>query len=433
MSMDAFLSIATQFTGPDGKIDYGKVVRFHRKRVRGWKDAGVLADLYNEIFEEDVSIRWVQRMEQHNKVPENPTRRWVLATLLNIPPALLGLPFLANPDPQELQIITSVKLEPVDTVEYWATLGHFWKNYYTRRPSDVIEQVASRIYNLQEVLLYGEKQRSKEIATLLCNYHILLANICRDQRSYNTAIVYLNKAVKLARERALHELHATALYLRGYTFRDLWETSPRKDDRTDLYHALDDLNAALRMKQEQATLQPLNQPLQASILFDLGEVLAHTAQDEQDRRKPLQAVDQAGNIVRASGFSCGDYFLRVDEEYYYMVKARADIALGRPVSASREVANIKGNYPHLQRRYVGVNIIEARASIARGRFPIAISHLEDALAGTVKVKSGSDLARIVNLYEELKGTSYANDPELARLGVQLFKVQHPEIFDGYYG
>ena len=51
-----------------------------------------------------ITVRWVQRVEKENKVPVDLKRRWIIATLLSIPPASFGLQALPAVIPQQPEI-----------------------------------------------------------------------------------------------------------------------------------------------------------------------------------------------------------------------------------------------------------------------------------------------------------------------------------------
>src|SRR5579859_4973262 len=74
----------------DQSVHYGEVIRHWRKEVIRCP-LGSLLELYNETFGTEWSRRWWERMEKENKVPTDIGRRLVIATMLNIPFADLGI------------------------------------------------------------------------------------------------------------------------------------------------------------------------------------------------------------------------------------------------------------------------------------------------------------------------------------------------------
>jgi hypothetical protein len=79
------------FKTANGEVDDDKLLRYWRKDVMQWYNTHEIVDLYNEFLNEDVSVRWYQRMEKENKLPADLKRRWVIARILDLPVIYLGL------------------------------------------------------------------------------------------------------------------------------------------------------------------------------------------------------------------------------------------------------------------------------------------------------------------------------------------------------
>jgi hypothetical protein len=154
------------FTMADGEVDYGKLARYWRKDVIQWHNTHELVALYNEFLNEDVSIRWWQRMEKQNKVPVDHKRRWVIAKLLGIPVMYLGLPFseiAAYSEEVKLPIPTT---KAVNLREYEKRLLEMWASPYGK-----LEEALTRIYALQRAFVYGGDQQRKQVS------HIFMRSI----------------------------------------------------------------------------------------------------------------------------------------------------------------------------------------------------------------------------------------------------------------
>jgi tetratricopeptide (TPR) repeat protein len=164
-------------------------------------------------------------------------------------------------------------------------------------------------------------------------------------------------------------------------------------------------------------------------LAEWGAASASIASDREDRKQALDKIDQAGTIVSASGFKQDPYFLDINTEWYLIDKAEAFVKVGWPNSAREVLSDItKGNH-RKRRRYITIDVIEAEAYAAKGNIDMAIALAESALDTAQNTQSLEHIARIINLYEQLRqpGT-YANNPDVARLGIKLLKVRKPELF-----
>ena len=73
----------------DGWPHAGEVIRHYRRKLK--LGAEELARRYSAAIGEQVTARWILKMEQQNKVPADFTRRRALIKILNIPAILLGL------------------------------------------------------------------------------------------------------------------------------------------------------------------------------------------------------------------------------------------------------------------------------------------------------------------------------------------------------
>jgi transcriptional regulator with XRE-family HTH domain len=418
--------------GRDGKPDYGLVMR-HFRYLKGWS-AQEVSELYSQALEDcgekeetPVSARWILLMEQKNRVPVDEKRRWLLATLLTIPPVYFGL---KAPETlrEGIKLILPTIVEPVDVTEYRARLQRFWSSSSYRNHNE--EAVASCIYNLQETLLYGDKGKRDQYSLLLCDYLILYANICRYQGYYVSAIQYLNKAAKLAKEQKNYNLLAKAFYLRGYAFFDKWDSQPEKEDRTDLLHTLNDFAAALRaVDLGRASGQYVSQPVLAATLSGHGLAQAYNAHDAQDRRNALTRMDSMVKVIQASDFQHDEYFFHVNDEWHHMDKAEAFLAVGWPRSTLEELADVRRGDPFRRSRYIYMSILEAEAYAASGQIEMSVAYAENALTFVEKKMINNHLARLTNMYEGLReNKKYASSPDVARLGAQLLGVQRPDLF-----
>jgi hypothetical protein len=173
-----------------------------RREIIQWHNTATLVDLYNECLGEiyePISMRWWQRMEKDNKIPQDKKRRWIIATLLHLPPAYLGLTALPSFFPlQEETITVPVKSVPLDLEDYEKKLKKLWGPYSSREAA--ADSILSRIYTLERALMYGGAQQKEQVARLLCQYLIAFGNILRAQ-GCSSSLMYFSEAVALAEEK----------------------------------------------------------------------------------------------------------------------------------------------------------------------------------------------------------------------------------------
>jgi hypothetical protein len=81
------------------------------------------------------------------------------------------------------------------------------------------------------------------------------------------------------------------------------------------------------------------------------------------------------------------------------------------------------------RRFLTANIAEAEAYVVNGEIDTAVAYAEAALTVASELHSNLHLARIESLYQALRQNErFRGCTEVARLGVHLLQIQHPELF-----
>lgn len=417
----------------DGTVDYGSLMRYWCKHVMQWKSAQVLADVYNEVLDENESltVRAIQRMEQYNKVSMDEKRRRLLATILNIPPVYFGLVNLAPYSLPTIETKVSTLLnEPIDTGEYTARLDDLWMCWSNYCVADVLVDILTRIQSLQEALIYGDSRQGELITLLLCQYLVLYGNIRRDQGYSDSAISFLDKAIKLANEREYPELGAKARYLKGYAHFDKWGIQEdRLKDRKQLQLAITSFQSALDLVKKSQNKREFNGPLKSAIVAELGLVQAYSAQFTKDKTRALNTIDEASTIIQQNNFHRDKRFMHINDEWYHIDKAEAYVALQWGHEAINQLDNVDRSNPQTRRRYVYTDIVEADAYLTKGQIEMSVASAENALNFLEDIQSFLFVTRVSNIYNTLRqDKKYANSPDVARLGGKLLKVQHSYLF-----
>src|SRR5579864_6350294 len=155
-----------------GRANYGELLRYTRKMYHiSIED---VAMLYGKIIETDpVTKRHIRRMERNNSFfPNDPNRRWVLATLLRMPPDLMAyLSLEASIPEQEIdnpeKPLFPIYTKAIDTDEYYKTLKKYWLNGYPKGLQHAIIDVKNRIYLLKEKVLFESSEEKPLLTRLL--------------------------------------------------------------------------------------------------------------------------------------------------------------------------------------------------------------------------------------------------------------------------
>ncbi|SRR5579875_487943 len=381
-----------------GYPNAGQVVR-HYRLLKKWSPAQ-LGEAMGK------TARWVQAMEKENQVPEAISRRRALATILGIPPFLLGLAPIERVG-QVLDAVTAVKKTTIATTtlaQYQEFLRLYWELDYSSTAQESLEDITRWIRHLRALLKATTGEQQRQIAEILCRYHQLVTWIARDQRDYPTAFTHANHALKLAQATANKELIAAALFRRGRT----------RLEQGDIPGAISDLDGALPHAQH------ARPQLKGLVLLAAGHAHAHAAHSSTEIHQVMTLLDQAGRIVRRGSLEEDESYVKLNTGRYHLDRAGALIAMHRPEDALDEL-NLadRGIGPDQTRRHAYINVLRAQAYAQTGEMLIAVATAEETLKVSRALKSAINVARIADIHTMLSQGKYSNAPQVARLGVML--------------
>ncbi|RAQ93938.1 hypothetical protein A4R35_00235 [Thermogemmatispora tikiterensis] len=174
-----------------------------------------------------VSEKAVREMEQQKKGLDSLARRRLLAQLLEIPPAALGIATLEEARRHHAQRLHLLSLHPVnldhgeiDPCSYEAYLQTLWDRNHATTAQDRIAELTTTLEKLRSVLPYKSGKDEETISALLCRYHHLSAHILRDQSQDEAALRELEKALRLAQRAENRSLLAVTSLRIGSVLRD---------------------------------------------------------------------------------------------------------------------------------------------------------------------------------------------------------------------
>jgi tetratricopeptide (TPR) repeat protein len=411
----------------DGAITFGELVRLIRKLYK--LSPEYVAMLYGLIAGHSVTGRHVLRMEQTNSFfPRDPKRRWVLARLLNIPPALLALargdlPEIVQSQPE--RIVPDPPSKYVDIEAYYTQLQSYWLNGYPLGVEQAIEDIQARIDRLHDILPYSRQK--PHMVRLLCGYQIALAAIAQEQQADKTARKYLTNAVQLAREQECYDLLAVALLQREFFF----------ENTGAFQEALRDFKEIRRLK---AAVPPQLQGLALSLA---GMSMAHLAQTDDECSTALSYLDKAERrIVEQPETSNFLFFAMFDKERYFLNRAMALMASPDKQLRSLEKAQeclkdaerrraMSGKSISVSRQMYS-DLIQAKVYFDQGYDPVAAATAEQIL---LTLRDGGlmhcDTFYLRHITELLQGLKQRAPREefVISLEVEVMKRQEPYLFN----
>ena len=414
----------------DGWPNAGEVIRHYRKKLQ--MSAEELARRYGEAIEEQVTARWILKMEQQNKIPTDLTRRRVLMKILDIPPILLGLSSLAQviyTPTIETKIHTApTTLKHVSTLEIAKYEQHtraYWLLSYTGEES--LEELIASIRELEQFERQSGGALQRYVRTVLNSHYQLASDITRHRGNFMVAWTYANKAVRVTKLLGLNDFFAAALYRRGYTNlewgvfgdevrRGIMNSEP---DRKKIETALVDFEEALLHARPQ---------LKGAIWLELSRVEGIL----RNTPMTLSLLSQAEDMV-GSGSKVADPIEQIllegalnglNEGMYLLGKAASLIVVGRTTSALEllddldELKNGQGIARNQTRRLAYADTLRAEAALGARDYFTAATRAISALQTFLDIHTIERIAMINTIHRRL-AEKCGNHPEVRVLGKML--------------
>jgi hypothetical protein len=364
-------------------------------------------------------------MEHHDSFfPKDPNRRWVLATILRMPPELMAYLSLETTIPEQEKPESSLfptSTKAIDTAEYYKTLQSYWIDGYPKGLEHTIKDVKRRIYLLKDKVLFEFSREKPLMIRLLCGYKVLLASIAHEQERYTEAKQHLTEAITLAGERECYDLQAIALMRRMALFIDNGDADATFGDFT--------------MAQQLG--KPVAPQIWGHMLTLASQSESHLAQDERDRLAALRHLDHAEKLAQPISTEQFLFLATFDKQRYLLDCAGACMA--SPIKKMRSPRNaeqylreatkqdtVNGKSVNAYRQAYN-DLIQAKIYCDRGHYPVAATTAENALVTLKGLQSKVHLNEIAALLAEIK-EHVPLEIEVMSLEAELMKVQQPYLF-----
>lgn len=388
---------------------YGALVK-QARLAKGWTRLD-LARLYGEFFhDQTISEDTIRMWEDYDKLPKKPKRRQVLALLLDLPLAALGVEELftvagsATITPQKINVSqAAVLLQQYKHQNHASTVG------------SSLGDILGTIHRIHDEIPYASSAEQSQFLYLLADYQQFVAGIFRDRSDYDQALYYQNKAYAVAKSINDSEQLALALWRRGLTYHD----------QENLAAAISDFEAAQNQK-------PASLNLQGALWLSLGHVQAHAATDKAAMIVAYQSFKKAEALLDPARNEEDTYFIKFNEESYHLNKASAFLGspigqLRSPREAFNELAEVPVNL-NRKRRYAYSSYLQAKGWLEDGELPMATQISLDALEAAGEINSVVNIQRIQGLHQTLQATRFGRSPEVAKLGIEVQRLVRPELF-----
>jgi hypothetical protein len=386
-------------------LAFGHALRIHRLKL-GWS-ASTLSELYAEFVGREDSPpdpTFIYHLERGTTLLCQ-QRRAILASLVGMPLALVGIAELDHSTPLDLP-------EYIQALEWYCDK---WHNGPIKQERGAIQERTNRL-EAAALQAFGAEKRT--LLELFGFYQLLHADAWGGEQQLAMASSLLSSTIERAKESQFSALLVLALTQRGLLPIARFETTLNRDF---LQAASRDYNEALK---EQSRLPALYAGL---LLVRRGLLDAYTACDKQAFTAALHQIAKGSKHIGASPDD-KRITARLDEECCMLTRARAylhspmgDAKLGL---AQLQELELEHPEPRGKRRLVHRNQLWASAYLATGDYPMSAAHLEAA----VENASEECIDHLVSLHTRLKNTSYGKNPDIGRVAVKIHQIKYPELF-----
>lgn len=418
----------------DGWPNAGEVIR-HYRRLRGMT-AEELAQQYGAAIHLSITARWILKMEQQNKVPADISRRRVLATILEIPPLLLGpasLYTVTPPYPETQKHAPAVlTFTSFDLDWYRKEARVSWQLHYAQTAHDTLDDLLAHLEDLTRLHQTAQGSLQYHLSELMNSYYRLAATIQRDRGHFAEAYRCANEGVCLAKTMGdasyAAQIIAASQYTRGVVnfawgaFGDRVREGRVMILREKIEAALADFERALKHASPQ---------LKGIIYSEMARARALLSCSPTDVTIALKLMEQAESFLDTDGSD--DFYTQIlvsgdlkglDKKRLILGRGRTFLAMGRPARALDEFAELEmlSASPTHTRRRGWTQILYAQAAFELGDYTTAVERAISACHDCLEVHSLPHLARVRELYLRLRTSPSKDHAEVKQLGKLLEEV-----------
>ena len=421
----------------EDEIDPGQAVKRYRKMKPKNHPLRSQKGLARAL---SITEKAVRDMEKRNIGLDSIARRRVLAHLLALPSAALGIVTLEEvlkqypaTATQALAVMSTQSKVTLDLSTYNDRLKEVYNHYHSSTALDLLVQMSTDMSSLNAALPYASRSGETEIRNTLCRYHQLRASILRDQGRYDAAIEELEKAVILAERAENPRQQAMTLYRLGHVLHDRADVTLAQSKidaargnstgaNRKLTLANADYTAAIGHYTSARNLEQSPPALNGILLLGEANAQAHLAHGKQDEIvAALALLKQSRKIIEETkDILENEFSWTMSERSYHNTKAAALLAAGWPREALQELTDLM-DLPlegDMTRQNAYTDYLWSQAYADLGLIDAAATPAQDALAVMKQIKSRVNMMRIAGLQGQLSQLD-SKHIEVIRLGVMV--------------
>lgn len=402
----------------------GKVIRYYRRQMKyldpvsGKEKYWTQADLAKRLGLKEIMVTL---METQNKGLDSIERRRTLATLLHIPPALLGLASLDQlmqtmANSQLETMVAPIVLRKADENDNRLDLYKNAFNLYNSVQSTSTAQHSvgdmERMISTIEKDIRENTPRRNELLYMLWEFHRLVVKVqSHDICDWNRVSRHLNEELRIARE--LNDINLQVLTLN--------QSSEVHMFRQNIDLARIDIDAALIQARHAS-------PMICSLVFaNAARTRARSARDLSDKMSVNKFLDQAHSAAQRASISDERYIpAYVETVKCLFTQFDAYIAIGKIARAMEILDEIEAGIPPGNiRRVASLNLSRANCytALKNPEYETALAFLQDTFQVYRDVKTVHGMEVLEKAYRSIASSPYGNAPEVVDLGIALREVK----------
>lgn len=402
--------------GEDGYPIPGKVIKYYREHMKytdsdGKEKHWTQADLAKRLGLKEVMVNL---MENKNQGLDSIERRRTLATILRIPPALLGLGSLdllvevATGHTSENPISSKRTKIGKDTIKQYQDTLIVYRKMYAEGLSYMsaldIEKLIKRIErDIRNI--YAEEKNT--LLRVLWDYEILCAKVySSDLHNWSKTFEHIDNAREITMNLDDRDLQAASLcHSAIFHFRQRRLGLAKMDIDGALIYA----KGAL--PQTRGIIYSKNACIYSDDTSLSGMTHVQNVFDEAEKYIGIKSE------IKSISFGKDDYLL--DRAYTLT-------ALGRPTKAVELLEDAERYInPSSKRHLVFLDILRAECYIEQKRpeYERAVRLLEGAIEDSKELRVARNIDHIEKLYRKLLESSYSKAPDVTDLGIALQQLR----------
>lgn len=399
--------------GDDGYPIPGRVVKYYREQMKYTDRDGKVkhwtqADLAQRL---GVTEIMVNIMENQNKGLDSIERRRALATILRIPPVLLGLGSLdliveivAGKDaitPKQAST-KRPKISKDVLKQYQSTLDVYGKMYAQGVTYAVVDDVDKWTVRLTNIAKNAQTEDRGSLLQILYDYEILCASIHgSDLQEWSNCFEHIDNAFEIAVELNNKDLQAACLYLKS------------------VYHLRQGRVALARIDLDGALMytKGASPQTKGAIYNHDARLYAKDTSVASGTTIAQKLLDQAEHYIGAPDEATS---IKFSKGVYFLNKASLLIDIKRTAKALELIDDAEG-YGIPKRYSTHLNMLRAKCYIEQRKpeYEQAVRLLVNAIEDSKELQVARNVDQIEKLYRKLTTSSYGNAPEVIDLGLAL--------------